>query len=370
MRMQQRHHLLSWLTLAMAVTGAAPAWAQAPAGAIGCSLQGVGPGGAGNVTLMRSSGDAALDADLAATLERLSGWFGFGAAPRFYFLDDTGAPNAYSSPDIYGGDEDFPPERSRFGTVVFGVNLIAMEIRETAQGAGLLPLTGILAHELGHTLQSQRGNGTPGVINELQADFLAGWAIRGLKRTVAPQIDEAKAFSSIYNKGDYAFNIQQHHGTKTERLAAFLAGFRVKDPNVNAAYAAARAYLQAHPPGTDDDDDDTPQQGRPPGPNQGPPPGSPPPPDNNNGLTFAANLGILYEHLPSQDGTFALRIARPPEPGSPAANGGLEAGDIIVAMDETPFRTDQDVLNHVDRTTVTLIDVRTNMRKEAVIEIH
>jgi hypothetical protein len=370
MRKHQRHHLLSWLALAMAVTGAAPAWAQAPAGAIGCSLQGIGPGGAGDLRLLRSSGDAALDADLTAALERLSGWFGFGAVPRFYFLDDTGSPNAFSSPDRYGADEDFPPERTAFGTVLFGVNLIENEIRETAQGQGLLPLTGILAHELGHTLQAQRGNGVPSVFNELQADFLAGWAIRGLKRTVAPRIDEAKAFSSIYNKGDYAFNIQQHHGTKTERLAAFLAGFRIKDPNVNAAFAAAQAYLQAHPPGTDDDDDDAPPQGEPLGQNQGPPPGSPPPPENNNGLTFAANLGILYERLPNEDGTFALRIARPPEPGSPAAIGGLEAGDIILALDGAPFRTDQDVLTHVDRTTVTLINVRTNMRTEGVIEIH
>ena len=91
--------MLSWLVLAMAVTGAAPVWAHAPAGAGGCSLQGVGPGGAGDVRLLRSSGNAALDADLAAALERLSGWFGFGAAPRFYFLDDTGAPNAFSSPN-------------------------------------------------------------------------------------------------------------------------------------------------------------------------------------------------------------------------------------------------------------------------------
>ena len=52
------------------------------------------------------------------------------------------------------------------------------------------------------------------------------------------------------------------------------------------------------------------------------------------------------------------------------AVGGLEAGDIILALDGTPFRTDQDVLNHVDRTTVTLIDVRTNMRQEGVVEIH
>ncbi len=345
MRKHQRRRLLPWLALALAVGGAAPAWAQVPAGAKGCSLQGLGPEAVGDMQsrIRRSSGNAALDADMAAVLNQLTGRF--GALPRFYFLDDTGAPNAYFDSRRYGADDDFPPDRNEFGTIVVGLNLIDDETRTLVQGAAILPLTAILAHELGHTLQFRKGNNEQRtVIKELQADFLAGWAVRSLQRTVAPQLDEAKAFSSIYNKGANDFNSPQHHGTKVERLAAFLAGFDVEDDDVNVAYAKALAYVREHPPVT--------------------PPGGP-----NNGLTFAGNLGIHYERLPNNDGTFAARIARPPEPASPAALGGLEAGDIILMLDGMPFRTEEDVLHHVDRTTVTLIDVRTNAQQEAVIQI-
>src|SRR5262249_10950174 len=46
---------------------------------------------------------------------------------------------------------------------------------------------------------------------------------------------------------------------------------------------------------------------------------------------------------------------------------GLEQGDTIVALDDAAIRSPQDVLAHVDRTTVDLIDVRTNQLKRAVV---
>jgi hypothetical protein len=82
---------------------------------------------------------------------------------------------------------------------------------------------------------------------------------------------------------------------------------------------------------------------------------------------FAANLGIFYERIPYADGTFGARLTRNPAADSPAAQIGLETGDIVFMMDDLRFREPADVLNHVDRTTVALIEVRTNQVKSAVV---
>ncbi len=57
----------------------------------------------------------------------------------------------------------------------------------------------------------------------------------------------------------------------------------------------------------------------------------------------------------------------PPEANSPAAQIGLEVGDVVFMMDDQRFRTPQDVLSHVNNTSVTLIDVRTGQVKQAVV---
>jgi hypothetical protein len=73
---------------------------------------------------------------------------------------------------------------------------------------------------------------------------------------------------------------------------------------------------------------------------------------------FAGNLGISYVRVPYADGTFGARITRPPGPGTPAAQAGLEQGDIVFRMDEMPFRTPDDVLNHRAVTSVAVVNVR------------
>jgi hypothetical protein len=84
---------------------------------------------------------------------------------------------------------------------------------------------------------------------------------------------------------------------------------------------------------------------------------------------FAVNLGITYVPVPLSGGTYGARLIRDPEPGSPAAKGGLERGDIIIELDGSPIRGPNDVLNHVDQTTVRVIDVNTNTPQETTVFI-
>ena len=82
---------------------------------------------------------------------------------------------------------------------------------------------------------------------------------------------------------------------------------------------------------------------------------------------FANNLGIYYEKVAYDDGTFGAKLTRAPEANSPAAQIGLEVGDVVFMMDDQRFRTPQDVLSHVNNTSVTLIDVRTGQVEQAVV---
>lgn len=340
MRTHRSRDVVRWaaFTLAAAALSAAPAAAQAPAGSKGCALQGVGPDDPGVPPRQKSTGDAELDAQMAANFELLGARF--GVLPRLYYIVDA-PPNAYFYAATVGDDADFPPERNPFGTVFVGLNLLEAERRATPAGEKTYTITAIIAHELGHTLQAIKNSRLTTMQKELQADFLAGWAIKLLQRTGAPDIDEVKVFGTFYNRGDYLFNDPNHHGTRKQRLAAFNEGLEVEDDDPNVAYAKAEEYVK------------------------GLPPEKPPAPKPE---AFAKNLGVFYERLPNPDGTFAAKVLRATA-DSVAAAGGIEPGDIILALDGMPFRTEEDVLNHVDQTTVTLIDVRTGQRQEAVIQI-
>ena len=359
--MRRRHidTVFAWLGLGLAVCAPTCARAQdtppnvvseeqAPGGApapppdagangvVGCLLQGVGPGGPGSPQPLKTTGDAALDNRMSADLERIGAWF--RVLPRLYFFDDRGKPNAFSTSALYGEPDDFPPERSQFGTVLFGIALLQTEVRSTPPGQQNYTIAAILAHELGHTLQAGRNNPLPVVHKELQADFMAGWAIRFMQRNGSPDVDEGDVFSTFYKKGDFEFNNADHHGTRKERLSAFLAGYDVEDDDVNVAYAKGDEYVRSIPL----------QIAR---------------------EFLAKNLGMYYVALGNPDGTFGLRISRPPAADSPVGRGGLEAGDVILTLDELPIRTPADVANHTGRTTVSLIDVRTGQRQETVIEL-
>ncbi len=101
------------------------------------------------------------------------------------------------------------------------------------------------------------------------------------KGSAAPDVDETKIFGSFYNKGDVEFNNEQHHGTKKERLDAFLAGFEIEEDDVNVAFDRGDVYVR------------------------------------NLRIRdareyFARNLSVYYVAVGSPDGTFGLKVTRPP----------------------------------------------------------
>lgn len=83
---------------------------------------------------------------------------------------------------------------------------------------------------------------------------------------------------------------------------------------------------------------------------------------------FAPNLGINY-NLVKKDSTTGAYVIATPRSGTPAATIGIEAGDIIVALDNLPFQRPEDLREHVDRTTITLIDVRDGETRELVAHL-
>jgi hypothetical protein len=352
------------LSLTVLALGAGhPASAQAPAGVGSRSIQGIGPGGSPGVPPIRisiTSGNGLIDWEIANILAQLASRF--QVLPRVYFYDDATSPNAVSLPYPLrlGGPNDYPPERDPFGTMLLGINLLNSDLGSTPPGQANYTVTAIMAHELGHTLQYLKKSRLRNPQRELQADFLAGWAIKCLKRTGWP-IEEGDIIGSFYKNGDAAF-CTPDHGTKEQRLEAFLAGFKVENDDVNVAYAQAETFVRTHIPtrGT---------AGVAPA---GPPaaqPGGAAGPGGARGEVFARNLGICYERIPRPDGTFAVKVTRPPAADSAAARGGLELGDIILSMNAMPFRSEADVLNHVGPTSVSLINVRTGQLVNTVIEI-
>jgi hypothetical protein len=348
------------LSLTVLALGAGhSASAQAPAGLGGCSIQGIGPGGSPGIPpISISSGNDLLDFEVGSNQAQLE--LRFRVLPRIYFMNDATSPNALSCPVKLGDPNDYPPERDPFGTILLGINLLTSEFRSTPQGQRNYTVTAIMAHELGHTLQYLKRSQLRNPQRELQADFLAGWAIKCLKRTGWP-IEEGDIIGSFYKKGDSAF-FSSDHGTKEQRLEAFLAGFKVDNDDVNVAYTQAETFVRTHIPtrGT---------VGVAPAGSPARQPSGAVRPGGARGERFARNLGIYYERIPNPDGTFAVKITRPPAADSAAARAGLEFGDIILSMNSMPFRSEADVLNHVGRTSVSLINVRTGQPVNTVIEI-
>jgi hypothetical protein len=231
------------LSLTVLALGAGhPASAQAPAGVGGCSIQGIGPRGSPGIPpVLKTCGYPPLDFEVSSNLAQLA--LRFRVLPRIYFMNDATSPDALSSPVKLGDPNDYPPERDPFGTILLGINLLTSEFRSTPQGQRNYTVTAIMAHELGHTLQFVAQSQLPTMQREIQADFLAGWAIKSLKQTTAPDIKESAIFGTFYDRGDTAFFSPEHHGTKEERLEAFLAGFKVDTDDVRVAYSRAETYV-------------------------------------------------------------------------------------------------------------------------------
>jgi hypothetical protein len=86
-----------------------------------------------------------------------------------------------------------------------------------------------------------------------------------------------------------------------------------------------------------------------------------PVPPETPGELYAANLGISYEVVRYPGGTIGARLTRFPPPNSPAAQLGLEPGDVVFALDDVRFQRPNDILNHRYQTSVYFINVRNGL---------
>jgi len=74
---------------------------------------------------------------------------------------------------------------------------------------------------------------------------------------------------------------------------------------------------------------------------------------------YAANLGIYYQLLPRRGDTLGARLSRAPAGNTAAAALQSQRGDMIIRLDGLLIRGSEDVLNHIDLTTVEFVDVET-----------
>ena len=161
--------------------------------------------------------------------------------------DDPAAPNAFAHPMTLGDPERLPSGAKLVRDRRLWRELTDLEVKAAPLGPPSFTIAAILAHELGHIMQAQAepilnpGEGTPG-------GFPGRLVLKHIKRTVFPALEEGDVLASLYKKGDNGFHEPNHHGTREERLNAFLAGFKVHDDDVNAAYAKGVEYIKQHPP--------------------------------------------------------------------------------------------------------------------------
>jgi hypothetical protein len=184
-----------------------------------------------------------VDAQIAGTLSDLGQQFDVNFSAR-YFNDQSQANAFATSTDSEG---------SRDGTIRVGVYLVANEVnrflreRYSPSNQYTYSVTAVLAHEIGHLLQFKRQNTSPGRNTELQADFLAGWYFSTLASrdpNYGPNAVQ-DGMRTFYEMGDYEFTSVFHHGTPSQRLAAFKAGMASNAKGLAAAWTAAVAYRQS-----------------------------------------------------------------------------------------------------------------------------
>ena len=137
-----------------------------------------------------------------------------GVHPAFYFFDDAGGHNAYST-------EVSLRDQSADGTVVFGRGLHQDQMLSSLGGTNV-PI--ILAHEFGHTVARKFHLELPTKENELFADYIAGGYMFYRNRDFK-SVDMQSAFRAFFNMGDNDFTSSSHHGTPESRTRCLRQGY-------------------------------------------------------------------------------------------------------------------------------------------------
>lgn|SRR5690554_4292954 len=159
----------------------------------------------------------------------------FGVYPDFYYLYDTGAPNAYATPENFIGTNSD-------GTIMLGFNLIHSECgRSISRTCSSIPI--ILAHEFGHILDFKYGTGLTGKNKELFADFIAGSYLY-YRANMIGRLNIQEVAYSFFEKGEYNFNHPNHHGTPHQRYACLNAGYTLAQQNaINGQHLSIQTLM-------------------------------------------------------------------------------------------------------------------------------
>jgi hypothetical protein len=84
---------------------------------------------------------------------------------------------------------------------------------------------------------------------------------------------------------------------------------------------------------------------------------------------YAANLGIYYQPVPYDNGTFGARLTSAPVPGKPASTLPLDADDVVFLLNDQRFTNPDDLHNHFGQTTVGYIDSSTKSTQSGTITL-
>lgn len=190
--------------------------------------------------------DQGIQADIVEIQNR------FGVSAKMFLMKEREAPNAFALSSRHQARTEIlqrfriPPAFSPDGVVIFGVDLMTSEFRSSFGSGYGIPA--VIGHEYAHIMQFKNALPLGGKWMELHADYMAGWFTAHRGRFDRRQNSQESALS-FFNKGDYAFNSEQHHGTPDERVGAFMAGFqlnfRQSQPDARAAYESGIAYLRS-----------------------------------------------------------------------------------------------------------------------------
>jgi hypothetical protein len=206
----------------------------------------------GRTRHFRSTGNAALDADLDRALQIVAGLFEVRPAFGFYDPADAkyGADDAERNLMNAWASGERTDIAGTWGTVAFGWDLFQNEFRHDPTGVSIIT---IAAHEFAHVWQYRSGSilrlhtGFPRKA-EINADYLAGYYL-GSRKLKISNLSFKPAGELLQRLGRSAEgNPQRTHGTAKERLEAAEAGFRaafVDRKSMSYAFSAGLEYVGA-----------------------------------------------------------------------------------------------------------------------------
>lgn len=167
-----------------------------------------------------NTGWQALDTSLFYDIGELNKQFGV-SVPLYFIKSSDDEKNAFFTnqkfPDLIRADRA-DPNMFVTGSVFVTSGLLKNEFR-----SGGYAIPAVLGHEYAHAMQYANRFPHSGKWRELHADYLAGWFTAHRQRFL-PQ-DANQALRSFFDKGDFDFFEEGHHGTPQERAAAFYEGY-------------------------------------------------------------------------------------------------------------------------------------------------